>query len=181
MLTENEKQQCLQIARNTIARKLKLTETQTPHPESEIFHQKLGLFITLHINGNLRGCIGYIQPYKPLYESILDLSISAAFKDTRFPPLSAEEYPDIDIEISILSPLYLIKDREEIKVGRDGIFISHPYGSGLLLPQVATQYGWDRETFLLQTVRKAGLPDKFLSDHQTQIFRFEADIFGEKL
>jgi len=180
MLTETEKKLCLQIARTTIAHKFQLSPETLECPQNEVFQQKFGLFVTLHKNGDLRGCIGYIQPYMPLYEALQELAISAAFKDNRFPPLRKDEFDQIDIEISILSPLFLVNSTEEIEVGRDGIFLQGRYGSGLLLPQVATQYGWDTSTFLAQTCRKAGVSESALKDPQTKIFRFQAEIFGEE-
>jgi len=180
MLTDEEKRLCLQIVRATIAHKLQLGPEHVECPSNEVFKQKYGLFVTLHKKGDLRGCIGYIQPYMPLYDSLRDLAVSAAFRDNRFPPLRKEEFDQIDIEISILSPLYLVSNTDEIEVGRDGISLQGRYGSGLLLPQVATQYGWDRDTFLAQTCRKAGVSEAALKDPQTKIFRFEAEIFGEQ-
>jgi len=181
MLTNEEKSLCLQIVRASIAHKLQLTQDTPECPLNEVFKQKFGLFVTLHKLGDLRGCIGFIQPYMPLYESLTELAISAAFRDNRFTPLRKEEFDQIDIEISILSPLYLVSNTDEIEVGRDGIFLQGRYGSGLLLPQVAVEYGWDRNTFLAQTCRKAGVSEATLKDPQTKIFRFEAEIFGENI
>ena len=200
MLSEREKELCKQIARESIAEKLGLISEITPCPidtesqsesdsigSSEViasslatgntFHKSFGLFVSLHKKGQLRGCIGYILPYKPLYQSLIELSRAAAFGDNRFKPVSKDEFEDLEIEISILSPLSEIQDKEEIKIGRDGLYIKHPRGSGLLLPQVATKYNWDSLEFLIQTCYKAGLPENCLSDPKTKIFRFEAEIF----
>jgi AmmeMemoRadiSam system protein A len=144
----------------------------------EIFKQERGAFVTLEKHGQLRGCIGYIEAKKPLYLTVAEMAIAAAFHDPRFPPVQQEEWPDIAVEISILSPLQEIKDVQEIEVGRHGLYIVQGARSGLLLPQVATDYKWDRLTFLQQTCQKARLPSPAWQDKQTKIFIFSADIFG---
>ena len=178
MLTDIEKKQCLQIARESIAFKLNLVD-EILCPTSQIFNESYGMFVSLHIKERLRGCIGYIKPYKPLYQSLVDLAQMAAFQDDRFSPVSSAEFAQLSIEISILSPLYEVVDKSEIVVGRDGLYIQNPKTAGLLLPQVATQYAWDTDTFLKQTCRKAGLHESCLKDEQTKVFRFEAVIFSE--
>ncbi|RTZ91734.1 MAG: AMMECR1 domain-containing protein, partial [Deltaproteobacteria bacterium] len=136
-----------------------------------------GAFVTLTKNGNLRGCIGLIQPVKPLAESVQEMAIAAAFQDPRFPPLTKGEWPEIDIEISALTPFRKIEDLSEIQVGTHGIYIQKGPYSGLLLPQVATEYGWDREEFLQQTCIKAGLHPMAYKDPDAKIYIFSADIF----
>ena len=123
-----------------------------------IFKEKCGAFVTIHILGRLRGCIGYISGIKNIPDTITDMARSAAFKDPRFMPLTKNEYSDIDLEVSILSPIEEVKDVSDIVVGRDGLIISKGFQSGLLLPQVATEQGWDMDTFLEHTCYKAGLP-----------------------
>ena len=179
MLNENERELCLKIAKEAIAHKLGIVDNITPCPDIEIFKAKEnGLFVTLHKNGQLRGCIGYILPYNTLYLSLIELAKMAAFNDTRFNPVTKDEYHELEFEISILSPLYPVNDIQEIMIGRDGLIIEHPHGKGLLLPQVATEYNWDKETFLKQTCRKAGLSEKVLQDNKTKIIRFEAEVFS---
>lgn len=159
-----------------------------PAPESEkmtefkdeIFKEKRGAFVTLHINGRLRGCIGYIAGIKPIPETIIDMAIASAFKDPRFPPLKREEFEKIDIEISVLTPIERVNNIDEIQVGRDGLIISNGYRQGLLLPQVATEYGWNREQFLEHTCYKAGLPGDAWKWKDTKIEKFSAQVFGEK-
>jgi len=181
MLNDQEKEQCLQIAKDAIAKKLNLKpQTSNLEPHTSYLKQSYGLFISLYINQNLRGCIGYIKPFKPLYESLIELAQLAAFSDERFHPLSAVEFDKIDIEISILSPLYEISDKDDFEIGRDGLFITNPKGKGLLLPQVATKYNWTKETFLKETCKKAGLKESALQDEGTTIYRFEAIIFQSK-
>jgi AmmeMemoRadiSam system protein A len=144
----------------------------------EIFKQERGAFVTLEKKGQLRGCIGYIEARKPLYIAVAEMAVAAAFHDPRFPPLQQEEWPDITVEISILSPLQEIQDIKEIEVGRHGLYIVQGVRGGLLLPQVATNYKWDRLTFLQQTCQKARLPSNAWQDKQTKIFIFSADIIG---
>ena len=177
MLNEEEKELSLQIARDAIALRLGLKHEILPNPDTIIFNESHGLFISLYVNKNLRGCIGYIQPFKPLYDSIIELAQLAAFKDHRFSPVTIDIFDKLIIEISILTPLYEIKDKDEIIIGRDGLFITNPKGLGLLLPQVATNHGLTRNTFLKETCKKAGLKEEDLYDERTKVFRFEADIF----
>jgi len=178
-LNDAEKEKLLTIARSTITAYL---NGQDP-PRLEVTEPRLlearGVFVTLHKKGMLRGCIGFIKPVMPLHKATADCAISAAVKDYRFTTLRKEELKDIDIEISALTPLRKIKDINEILVGEHGLYISRPPYSGLLLPQVATEYGWDRETFLEQTCRKAGLPENAW-EKGAEIYIFSAQVFGEK-
>ncbi len=138
-----------------------------------------GVFVTLKKKGRLRGCIGYVIGRMPLYKSVIDNSYNAAFKDPRFPALIKEELKDIKIEISVLTIPEQIKSIDEIKVGRDGLIIEKGFRKGLLLPQVPTEWGWNKEEFLIHTCRKAGLPD-YAWKHGAKILRFEAIVFGEE-
>ena len=183
-LSDNDKITLLKLARDTIKAKAsgkklpkisELGDKLTP-----LLKEKCGAFVTLHKKGNLRGCIGYIEGFKPLAETIQEMAISAGFQDPRFPPVQLEEVDALDIEISVLTPLKLIKDVKEIEVGKHGIYIKSGFYSGLLLPQVATEYNWDRETFLSQTCRKAGLGVDAWKKKDAEIYIFSADIFGEK-
>jgi AmmeMemoRadiSam system protein A len=177
-LTAADKQLLLEIVRTNI--EAALAKKAVPElPElPEIFKQDRGAFVTLEKQGQLRGCIGYIEARKPLYLAVAEMAIAAAFHDPRFPPVQQEEWPDITVEISILSPLLEIKDIKEIEVGRHGLYIVQGVHGGLLLPQVATDYKWDRLTFLQQTCHKARLPSNAWQDKQTKIFIFSADIIG---
>jgi len=127
----------------------------------------------------LRGCIGYIKAYKPLWETVQEMAIAAAFHDPRFPSLKPDEVKQLTFEISVLSPFKRIKDINEIEVGKHGLYMVRGYRSGLLLPQVATEYKWDRETFLQETCYKAGLPLDSWKDKETEIYIFSADYFGD--
>ncbi len=180
-LDRDQQARLLRLARNTIAEKLGIETTiEVPDFHEPVFREKCGAFVTLHIRGNLRGCIGYIVGVKSIPETIEDMSIASAFRDPRFPPLRKGEFGEIDIEISVLSPIEDVKDVSEIVVGRDGIIISRGMNSGLLLPQVATEYGWDLDTFLEHTCYKAGLPGSMWKKEGTKIQKFSAQVFGEK-
>jgi len=186
MIELNREQQLalLALARRTIAGALDgkgLPEADMAGEFGDpIFAEKCGAFVTLHAGGALRGCIGYIRGIKTIPETIIDMANASAFRDPRFPPLRKQEYELIDIEISIMSPIEEVRDVSEIVVGRDGLIISAGHRSGLLLPQVATEYGWDRKTFLEHTCYKAGLPGDAWRAKGTKIEKFAAQVFGEK-
>lgn len=178
MLNDAQKKELLKLARNSIRRRLSGEEYHTPADPA--FDAECGAFVTLHLAGNLRGCIGYVQAFKSIRDSIREMALAAAFEDPRFPPLKREELPHIRIEISLLSPLIRVQELSEITIGRDGLLLQHPYSSGLLLPQVATEWGWDRDSFLRQVSLKAGLPGTAYLDSGAILYRFSAEIFGEE-
>jgi len=179
-LTADERTALLRLARGTIEAVLKGSKPPEPEALTPALEEKCGAFVTLHRDGSLRGCIGYIVAVKPLHETVAEMAVQASQSDPRFPPVQLTELGDIDIEISVLSPLVDVKDVSEIEVGRDGLIVRGGGRSGLLLPQVATEYGWDRETFLEHTCMKAGLPtDAWMKDGVT-IQRFTAEVFGEQ-
>jgi AmmeMemoRadiSam system protein A len=179
-LTKNEQIKLLNYARKIIADSLSIeNKIYVSEFNEDIFEEKCGAFVTLHITGALRGCIGYIKGVKNIPDTISDMAKSAAFNDPRFNPLSKNEYNQIDIEISVLSPIEEVDDISNIKVGRDGIIISRGYNSGLLLPQVPVEQKWDRDTFIEHTCFKAGLPGDAWRDKDTKIEKFSAQVFGE--
>jgi AmmeMemoRadiSam system protein A len=167
------------VARDSIAAHLRGEKTVLPETTSPVLSQFRGLFVTLNRHGRLRGCIGYLEAVTPVLAAVQEMAVAAAFRDPRFPPLKEDELADLEVEISILSPMELIKDVEEIQVGRHGLYMERGPCRGLLLPQVATEYGWDRLTFLQQTCRKAGLPADAWQDPATRIYVFSADILHE--
>ncbi len=175
-----EKTFLLQLARNTIIHFLEEDDYPTTKPVSQKLKEDFGVFVTLHKKGQLRGCIGYVEGVKPLYQAVMDMARSAAFNDPRFPAVTLDEVKDLEIEISVLSPLKRIKNIEEIVVGRHGLIIRRGLMRGLLLPQVATEWGWDRQEFLKQTCFKAGLPGDAWKDSAAEIYIFSAEIFSEK-
>ena len=138
-----------------------------------------GAFVTLHKNKQLRGCIGTFVGEGNLHSTIVNMAVSAGWHDPRFPSLTKEEIDELDIEISVLSPLQQINDINEIETGKHGIFITKDHNRGVLLPQVATEYGWDTITFLENTCIKAGLSPNAWKDENVRIDIFSAEIFNE--
>ena len=179
-LSADDKKFLLKVARETVVRAVNGEEIPKYEPTSGVTAQNRGAFVTLRKKGQLRGCIGLIQGIKPLVETVREMAIAAALRDMRFDPVSPSELDDIDIEISAMSPIQRLEDTDKIVVGRDGLIIRRGGMQGLLLPQVATEYGWDRETFLSQTCRKAGLPPDAWKMSGTEISFFSAEVFGEK-
>jgi len=176
-LSDRDKGTLRNIAKTVIESKARGKPVPEFTIDSRELKEKRGAFVTVNKGGELRGCIGYIKAYKPLYQTIEEMATQAAFLDPRFDPVTERELPDLEIEISVLTPLKRIRDVEEIEVGKHGILIEKGFHSGLLLPQVATEYGWDRKTFLEHTCFKAGLPKDAWKDEDTVISIFSADIF----
>jgi len=180
-LNRDQQVKVLTLARKTIAEKLEKDKgIYEPDFSDPVFAEQCGAFVTLHIRGQLRGCIGYIQGVKNIPDTVRDMAAASAFKDPRFMPLSRDEYDMIDIEVSVLSPIEEVGDVSEIVTGRDGIIITRGHNTGLLLPQVATEQGWDLETFLENTCYKAGLPGNTWKMDDVKIEKFSAQVFGEK-
>lgn len=178
----DQKIKLLKLARKTIYENLSNNKIDGPAMEEltdNIYRTKCGAFVTIHIKGALRGCIGYIEGIKTIPETVIDMSKASAFRDPRFSPLTLKEYGNIDIEISILSPIEEVKNISEIVVGRDGLIISSRGRSGLLLPQVATENNWSLTQFLEHTCYKAGLPADSWKLTGTKIEKFSAQVFGE--
>ncbi|MFQ5442365.1 MAG: AmmeMemoRadiSam system protein A [Thermodesulfobacteriota bacterium] len=182
-LTKEEKKILLELARGAIEKRLlRGGDPARPVPEDALrsggLNEKRGLFVTLHNDGMLRGCIGAFTSEIPLYKKVEEMALSAAFMDPRFAPLEAGELKSVNIEISVLSPLREITDVLEIEIGRHGIYIIDGSARGVLLPQVAVEQGFDREAFLDHTCMKAGLePGCWKRD--VKILVFEAEIFRE--
>ncbi len=179
-LDKKAQQKLLEIAKKAVELAVEKGEVYNPSPgDIESIKQDRGAFVTLKIGGQLRGCIGYTAPLKPLYLTVRDVAIQAATNDPRFSPVSRAELPHLKYEISVLSPFRHVRDVKEIKIGRDGLLIKKGNHAGLLLPQVPVEWGWDLETFLQQTCRKAGLPPDAWKDDDADLFRFTAFVFGE--
>jgi len=179
-LSPEEKRVLLGLARTAIAEKLKMARHKAQAPDSPALSSERGAFVSLHKGGRLRGCIGNFSSTSPLTRTVEAMAQAAAFEDPRFPPLSPDELDDVDLEISVLTPLRRIKDLEEIEVGRHGIYIIQGPYRGVLLPQVATEQGWDRQAFLENTCLKAGLKSGCWREPKTEIYIFSAEVFGEK-
>lgn len=182
MLNQSQRKQLLQIARESIAAVLDGQRPDlTKYQIDDDLKRPAGAFVTLNdAAGELRGCIGSIQPVAPLYQAVSQSAINAAFRDPRFEPIDGDELPSLHLEISVMGPIERVKSLDEIVVGRDGLIVSRGHYAGLLLPQVATEYGWDRDTFLGHTCLKAGLPRDAWRSGATKIERFSAEVFGEQ-
>lgn len=178
-LDEAEKQALLKLAREAIRAHLEHKPALSFEPTSPDLRQPSGVFVTLRKEGKLRGCIGHILPREPLYAAVQSVAIAAAVGDPRFSPLTARELAETEIEISVLSPLRRVSGIEEIKVGTHGLYIRRGQAAGLLLPQVATEQGWDRLAFLQGVCRKAGLPEDAWQDEATALYTFTAEIFAD--
>lgn len=142
--------------------------------------QDLGVFVTLKMSGNLRGCIGYIEGRGPLFESVIENTMNAAAFDPRFRKVTAAELDLIDIEISVMTPLVKIKNPDEIVIGRDGLYLVNGRNSSVFLPQVPLEWGWNLNTYLEELCGKAGLPSEIYKERSTDLYRFSAQVFGEK-
>ena len=176
-LTDDEKKTLHNIALAAIKKRLGNEPPVLPKSTTDTLNEKRGAFVSLHKHGQLRGCIGYVHGVKPLAKAINDMAIAAAFQDPRFSTLQENELSDLDIEISVLTPMKQISNINEIEVGKHGLMmIKGPY-SGLLLPQVATQYNWDRQTLLSETCHKSGLSADAWKNDDTEIYIFSAEIF----
>jgi len=179
-LTDAEKSELLALARKSAEYAVQTnTPYDPPASASQTLNREYGAFVTLTEAGMLRGCIGYATPFKPLSITVRDAAAYAALRDTRFPPVSVSELPQLEYEISVLSPLRRVTDIEQIEVGRDGLLMKNGNSQGLLLPQVPVEQQWDRQTFLEQTCVKAGLHASCWKEENTDIFKFTAVVFDE--
>jgi uncharacterized protein len=174
--SQEERAVLLWLAHDSIVAALEEREISLTPPTPHLAEPR-GVFTTLHLGGELRGCVGYVLPISSVYRAVSETAQAAAFEDTRFLAVTREEVPELEIELSILSPPQPIQP-EAIAVGRHGLLISHGGYRGLLLPQVPVEHHWDRVTFLEQTCRKAGLPRDAWQKGAT-IEAFTAEVFGE--
>ncbi len=179
-MNSEEKRFLLRLARESISTHLRGQEVITSVPDNPVFQRKAGGFVTLHKNGNLRGCIGFVKAVDSVYNTVKRMAVAAATEDPRFPTVGVGELNDVSIEISILSEMNAVTNENEIVIGRDGLFIVKDFYSGLLLPQVAIEHNFDVETLLRETCIKAGLPKYSWKENGTKIFRFSAEIFSER-
>jgi AmmeMemoRadiSam system protein A len=180
-LSVADKKELLALARATIRRHLQTGKrgASVAAPGAPVFRENRGVFVTLHRGEELRGCIGYPLPMKPLWEAVQEMAVAAAVEDPRFPAVAAEELAGLDIEISVLTVPQKVAGPESVRVGVDGIIVSKGFQRGLLLPQVPVEQGWDLEQYMSWGCRKAGLaPDEWR--RMVQIETFQAVVFGEK-
>ena len=179
ILSSEERAILLQAAREAIESRLQRRRPNYPQASGNL-KKKCGAFVTLYEKGKLRGCIGFVTAARPLLQTVIEAAEASAFHDPRFPPLESRELGEITIDISVLSEPRPVRSLEEIQVGTHGLIVRQGHRSGLLLPQVATEYGWDRETFLTHTCYKAGLPGDCWRSPDTEIELFGAEVFGER-
>jgi AmmeMemoRadiSam system protein B/AmmeMemoRadiSam system protein A len=179
-LNGHEKDELLALARKSVEYAVREKKAYEPTASaSEVLNQERGAFVTLRKSGELRGCIGYTSAEKPLYMTVRDTATLAALRDPRFQPVAASELPQIDYEVSVLSPLRRVLDIRQIKVGQHGLLMKNGTYEGLLLPQVPVEEKWDRQRFLEETCAKAGMRSGCWKDENTDIFMFTAVVFGE--
>lgn len=178
LFTKDEKRQLLALARGAIVQQVTNGAVQPITVANEKLQAHLGCFVSIKMDGKLRGCIGNFIADKPLYLLVQEMAIAAATRDPRFYPMKRNDLENFSIEISVLSPLQQITSIEEIKVGTHGIYMERNFHRGVLLPQVATELGWDRETFLQQTALKAGMGRDDWQEN-TDISIFSADVFND--
>ncbi len=186
MISNEEGEFLVRLARSAIESYLNnKTILNVPEDTPDTLKDEMGAFVTLNSNGQLRGCIGYPEPIKPLVNAVIEVAISAAIQDPRFPPVSPEELDNIDVEVSVLTKPELIEVNkpseypEKINVGDDGLIVESNFCRGLLLPQVAVEWRWDEEDFLSNTCMKAGLNSDCWLDPEVKIYKFQGQIFKE--
>ena len=178
MTSDADRSRLLQLATDAITAHV----TRAALPETrvcEAAEQPGAAFVTLHHRGDLRGCIGHVEVNEPRGLVIARCAVAACSADPRFPPVTASELPDLDLELSLLGPLEPIAGPNDIEIGRHGLVVERDRHRGLLLPQVASEWQWDRETFLAQTCHKAGLP-RDAWKQGANVWRFEAEVFGRR-
>jgi len=177
MLEPHERQALLQLARRAIAARLEGRPVETPAAVGGLA-RRTGAFVTIRHNNRLRGCLGSVDGDAPLVDIVAQCAGDAATRDPRFPPLPLDDLPEVVLEISVLGPVEPVADPADVEVGRHGLIVEQGTHRGLLLPQVPTEWGWDRETFVSETCVKAGLArDAWRTG--ARLFTFEADVFGE--
>jgi len=179
-LNKGEQEIALQIARKTLEAHFKGREYQVAADLTPVFQGKRGVFVTLKEQGNLRGCIGNFTPDIDLAENIKEMALSAAFSDPRFFPLERQELKNIEIEISVLSPMQKITDPILIEIGKHGVYVKKGARAGVYLPQVATEMGWNKEQFLNSLCEeKVGLDANCWKDGSVDLYIFTAQVFNE--
>lgn len=171
-----ERSQLLALAHEAIVSALERREISTVLSSAR-FDAPRGVFATIYLHGRLRGCVGYPLPSAPLHSAIVETARGAAFEDTRFPRITLEEARELEVSLSILSPMKRANP-EDVEIGKHGVLLSKDGSRGLLLPQVPLEHGWDRLTFLEQTCRKAGLPPNAWQSATVEVFT--AEIFGDR-
>jgi AmmeMemoRadiSam system protein A len=177
-LVDREQQTLLEFARRALTAAVERRELPEPLARSEILQRPAGAFVTLRLRGRLRGCIGQLASADPLTQVVAHCARAAALEDPRFEPVRAHELSELDIELSVLSPLFVTAS-DRIVIGTHGLLISRGWQRGVLLPQVAAEFGWSPERFLEETCAKAGLEQDAWKHPDTRVEAFTAEIFSE--
>ena len=177
MLNAEQKKALLRAAREAVNAAVN-GHVYTPATDDPVLQRPAAAFVTLHNSGELRGCIGMVQPELPLFQAVAEMAREAALNDFRFNSVTPREVEALHIEISVLTPAEPVRDPADIEVGVHGLIVEQGARRGLLLPQVATEWGWDRDEFLDHTCLKAGLPREAWR-RGARVLRFGAEVFGE--
>jgi AmmeMemoRadiSam system protein A len=179
-LAPEERKELLRVARRSLEEHFAGRGPYQPKPTTPALGEGRGAFVTLHSahGGNLRGCIGMMQSEEPLVHTVARMAVAAGTEDGRFESVTAEELPEVQIEISALGRMHPIRPKD-VEVGRHGLMIIHGGRRGVLLPQVPLEHGWDRETFLDHTCLKAGLSPGTWKQPGVELLGFTAEVFGE--
>lgn len=180
MLTEQQKQKIIGLARETLSCYLAGKDLPPVVADDPVLQEKRGVFVTLKKAGKLRGCIGYIQPVEPLASAVRNVAVQSATADPRFPSVSYDELKNISIEVSVLTVPERVKSADDVVLGRDGVIVKKGYRQGVFLPQVADETGWNKEEFLSNLcLHKAELPPDSWKQPGTEIYTFQAEVFAE--
>jgi AmmeMemoRadiSam system protein A len=181
-LDRHEQDFLLDVARKTIVARAGDDKQPAFASDNPKLNCNCGAFVTLKKkNGALRGCIGHVEAHGPLLPCVSDMAVACCSRDPRFSPVTTDELSDLDLEISVLTPLEEIRRAEEVCIGLHGLMIKKGSASGLLLPQVASEHGWKRERFVEETCRKAGLGAGAWKEPEARLFTFSAQVFGASL
>jgi len=181
LLNAGEKERLLKIARETLKSYVETGKQPKFKEDDPVLNKEMGAFVTLHEKEQLRGCIGNIIGKGPLYQTVSDMAVQAGTQDPRFQPVSPEELEAIDIEISVLSPLEKVDNADNIIMGKHGVLVRNGFRSGVYLPQVAIETGWDKNEFMDSLcMQKAGMPRNSWKNKGCDIYIFSAEVFGEK-
>lgn len=178
-LDDGEKRELLRIARATLREHFRSGFIPPGRPHREALCRNAAVFVTLHRGGELRGCIGSMEADTPLYKAIQKMAVAAATRDSRFEPVTEDELPEIELEISVLGDHRPVSGPDDVEVGAHGLRITSGARRGLLLPQVASEHGWDAATFVAHVCRKAGLPDDGWRSPDAQLETFTAQVFND--
>jgi uncharacterized protein len=176
MIALADRKRLLDLARSAVIARVR--RDRPPGAPDDLNVPASGVFVTIHHRSQLRGCLGTLDPHEPVADAVIRLGGDVTHRDYRFEALRLEELNDVSIDVSVLTEPTLVGDPSEIVVGRDGLIVEQGRHRGLLLPQVAPEHNFDRDTFLAHTCLKAGLPADAWR-HGATVYRFEAEVFGE--